>query len=70
MWKVLLMCPCLSKAESIEHRAWSIGKDRRQKTEDRGQKTEGRRQKVEDRDSTVGAAFSRDLAVSTNFLIF
>ena len=34
------MCPCLSKAESREHRAWSIGKDRRQKTEDRGQKTE------------------------------
>jgi hypothetical protein len=46
----------------------------------RNQKTEGRGQnfgfriadlkKAEKRGSAVGAAFSRDLAVSTNFLIF
>jgi len=40
------------------------------KEEDRGQKTEDRGQKLEEIDYPLGAAFSRDLVISTNFLIF
>jgi len=66
----------------MEHRAWgdtaSSGQKlevRDQRTEDRGRKSEVRDQRKEERDSPVGAAFSRDLAVpypltpSTNQLI-
>jgi len=34
------------------------------------QQAEGRNQRTKDKYSLVGAAFSRDLAISTNFLIF
>jgi hypothetical protein len=62
MWRVLLMCPFLSRAEGIE-------KYSGQQATRSGQGLEVGDKGTEDRDSTVGAAFSRDLAVSTNFLI-
>jgi hypothetical protein len=53
----------------MEHRAWSIGKYSWQIAAG-SIKTEVGSQRSEERNSLVGAAFSRDLAISTNFLIF